>query len=109
MFDLPEGLGQLIILLAFLIPPLVAVLKGLLKLSKRAASVAVIVLCIIAAAVGGILTGNIEAGEAIRTVVAEVLEISVWVLIVAFGLYKMIYQSLGLEEWIVHKTGGNID
>ena len=109
MFDLPEGLDQLIILLAFLIPPLVAVLKGLLKLSKRGASIAVIILCIIAAAVGGVLTGTIETGEAIRTMVTEVLEISVWVLVVAFGLYKMIYQSLGLEEWIVNKTGGSVD
>lgn len=107
MFDLPEGLDQLIILLAFLIPPLVAVLKGFLKLSKRGASIACIILCVIAAAVGGILTGNIEAGEAIRTMLTEVLEISVWVLLVAFGLYKMFYQSLGLDEWIVHKTGGS--
>ncbi len=106
MFGLPEGLDSLVILLAFLVPPLVAVLKGLLKLSKRGASIAVIVLCIFAATVGGVLTGNIEAGEAIRTMIAEVLEISVWILVVAFGLYKVLYQSLGLDEWIVHKTGG---
>jgi len=107
MSGIPEELGTLVILLAFLVPPLVAVLKGFLKLSKRGASLAVIILCIIFAAIGGILTGNIEAGEAIRSTMAEVLEITVWILVVAFGLYKMFYQSLGLDEWIVHKTGGD--
>ena len=106
MNGIPEELGTLIILLSFVVPPIVAVLKGLLKLSKRGASIVCIILCIGAAALGGVLTGTIEAGEAIRTMVAEVLEISVWVLVVAFGLYKMFYQSLGLDEWIVHKTGG---
>jgi len=107
MFGLPEELGQLVILLGFILPPIVAILKGWLKLDKKAASIVVIVLCLVFAALGAILLGKISLDEAIVSILWQVLEVSVWVLVVAFGLYKIFYQALGLDDWIVHKAGGN--
>jgi len=45
--------------------------------------------------------------EAIVSILWQILEASVWVLVVAFALYKIFYQALGLDEWIIHKAGGN--
>lgn len=107
MNPVPEELSKLVILLGFLLPPLVAVFKGLLKLDKKKASIAVIIVCLIFATAGAILMNVIMVGDAIVTIMWKILEAAVWILLVAYALYKIVYQALGLDEWIVLKMGGN--
>ena len=105
--NIPEELGNLVILLAFLLPPFVAVLKGYLGLGKKGASISVILICILFAVVGAIYTGQIVVGVAALTVIKEVIKVAAWILMLAFALYKMVFQPLGLDDWIVLKTSRN--
>jgi len=101
---IPEQLGNLVILLSFILPPIVAVLKGYLGLDKKRASIAVIVLCLVFGVIAAILMGQLEVGEAIVTMMWEVLNTSVYIMLVAYAFYKLFYQALGLDDWIVAKT-----
>ena len=105
--NIPEELGNLVILLAFLLPPFVAVLKGWLGLDKKGASISVIMICILFAILGAIYTGQIVVGVAVLTIVKEVINMAACILMLAFALYKMVFQPLGLDDWIVLKTSRN--
>ena len=104
MNGVPEELGKVVILLSFLLPPIVAVFKGRLGLGKKGASILVIVLCLVFATLGAILMGVVQVGEAIASILWTVLNTAVWILLVAYALYKIFYQALGLDDWIVAKT-----
>lgn len=99
--------GQLVAALLAMVAPLVLALFKRLKLSKEATSGIVLAGCVVVAAIGLFMSGEIDprgcADADLVECVKVVLSYLTLSLGVAFVYYKMVWQALGIDDKIAGK------